>query len=92
MIQIKEIKANNTSLSGTLFARSDNEIVFGEFMGFMDYRFSMRMDTDKSDKLEVSTVVKLNTKMGKYYFAVVKLIHKKFVNMSLHNLIKAIQG
>ena len=30
--------------SWKIFNRNDNEIVFGESMGFMDYRFSMRLD------------------------------------------------
>lgn len=62
---------------------SDNEIVFGESMGFMDYRFSMRLDKSDSDLIEVSTVVKINSFMGKFYFAIVKLLHKRFVIKSL---------
>jgi len=56
-------------------------------MGFMDYRFSMRLDKNMTDNIEVSTVVKLNGFMGKYYFSLVKLMHKRFVKMSLENVI-----
>ncbi|MBU1342000.1 MAG: DUF2867 domain-containing protein [Proteobacteria bacterium] len=74
--------------SWKIFNKNDNEIVFGESMGFMDYRFSMRLDKNCTDDIEVSTVVTLNGSMGKYYFSVVKLMHKKFVKISLNNLIK----
>jgi len=65
-----------------------NEIVFGESMGFMDYRFSMRLDKSESDCVQVSTVVKINSLMGKFYFMLVKLLHKKFVIKSLRNVIE----
>jgi hypothetical protein len=74
--------------SWKIFNRNENEIVFGESMGFMDYRFSMRLDKNTIDDLEVSTVVTLNSFTGKYYFAVVKLMHKKFVKLSLENVLK----
>ena len=74
--------------SWKIFNKNDNEIVFGESMGFMDYRFSMRLDKNSTDDIEVSTVVTLNGSMGKYYFSVVKLLHKKFVKVSLKNLSK----
>ena len=74
--------------SWKIFNRNENEIVFGESMGFMDYRFSMRLDKYATDNIEVSTVVTLNSFMGKYYFALVKLMHKKFVNLSLENVVK----
>lgn len=80
---------NDTNIgSWKIFNRNENEIVFGESMGFMDYRFSMRLDKNTTDDLEVSTVVTLNSFMGKYYFAVVKLMHKKFVKLSLENALK----
>ncbi len=72
--------------SWEIFAKNENEIVFGESMGFMDYRFSMRLDKNTYDNIEVSTVVKLNSFMGKYYFSIVKLMHTKFVTLSLKNL------
>jgi len=77
----------NTNIgSWKIFNRNENEIVFGESMGFMDYRFSMRLDKHITDNIEVSTVVTLNGFMGKYYFALVKLMHKKFVMLSLKNV------
>jgi len=79
----------NTNIgSWKIFNRNENEIVFGESMGFMDYRFSMRLDKDTTDDIEVSTVVTFNWKLGKYYFALVKLMHKKFVLLSLDKMFK----
>ena len=63
-----------------IYLRDDNEIVFGDDMGFMEYRFSMRID---DDILRVATVVQYKGTMGKYYFAFVKLLHQKFVLLSL---------
>jgi len=68
-----------------VFDRSDKEIVFGESLGFMDYRFSMRFDKGDAEYIEVSTVVKTNSTAGKFYFALVKLLHRKFVMISLRN-------
>ena len=73
--------------SWKIFDKSEEEIVFGESRGFMDYRFSMRLDKNETDDVEVSTIVRLNGFMGKYYFALVKLMHKKFVKISLDNII-----
>lgn len=73
--------------SWKIFDKDEKEIVFGESMGFMDYRFSMKLQRGASDKIEVSTVVKINTFMGKYYFSVVKLMHTKFVVLSLKKVV-----
>ena len=75
--------------SWKIFNRNENEIIFGESMGFMDYRFSMRLDKHINDKIEVSTVVTFNWRLGKYYFALVKLMHKRFVLLSLEKVFKA---
>ncbi|NQY94352.1 MAG: DUF2867 domain-containing protein [Campylobacteraceae bacterium] len=77
--------------SWKIFSRNDKEIVFGDSMGFLDYRFSMSLDKTKADVIEVSTVIKLNGFMGKYYFAVVRLMHRKFVIISLKNVINSIK-
>ena len=63
-----------------IYLRDDKEIVFGDDMGFMEYRFAMHID---DDLLCVATVVQYKGKMGKYYFAFVKLLHQKFVLLSL---------
>lgn len=87
-LEQSNFKINTNIGSWKIYNRSENEIVFGESMGFMDYRFSMRLDKHTTDDIEVSTVVTLNSFMGKYYFALVKLMHKKFVKLSLANAAK----
>lgn len=75
----------NTQIgSWKVYERTDSEILFGENMGFMEYRFSMKY-LDKTN-VEVSTVVKFTTFLAKYYFVIVKLLHKKFVLISLKNI------
>ena len=86
-LEKSNLKIGTNIGSWKIFDKNEKEIVFGESMGFMDYRFSMRLDKNATDDVEVSTVVKLNGFMGKYYFALVKLMHKKFVKISLENVI-----
>ena len=71
---------NDSIGSWKIYLRNDKEIVFGDDMGFMEYRFSMRLD---NNRLRVSTIVQYKGKMGKYYFSIVKLLHQKFVLLSL---------
>ena len=66
--------------SWKIYLRDNKEIVFGDDMGFMEYRFSMRLD---ADRLRVATIVQYKGKMGKYYFSIVKLLHQRFVWLSL---------
>jgi hypothetical protein len=63
--------------------RNDNEIVFGHNMGFMEYRFSLRL-LEQSLLVEGSTAVKfLWPRTGRYYFALVRPIHRRFVKLLL---------
>ena len=70
--------------SWKIYTRDDNEIVFGDDMGFMEYRFFMLWVDETT--VRVGTVVQYKGRFGKYYFALVKLMHKKFVRMSLEGL------
>ncbi|MCH9812594.1 MAG: DUF2867 domain-containing protein [Epsilonproteobacteria bacterium] len=75
--------ANGTKIgSWKIFARDEKEVVFGESMGFMSYRFSIYFV--ERQQMIVSTVVQFNGRLGRYYFAFVKLLHKAFVKKSLH--------
>jgi len=71
--------------SWKIYLRNENEIVFGDDMGFMEYRFSMRID---DNIFRSATVVQYKGRMGKYYFALVKLLHQKFVLLSLQYPLK----
>lgn len=66
--------------SWTVCNKSENEIVFGENLGFMKYRFAFLI---LNNTTTVLTIVKLNSIFAKYYFNVVKLLHKQFVKISL---------
>ena len=71
-----------------IYGRNEKEIVFGQDMGFMEYCFSFYQKDEET--LNVSTIVQYKGKMGKFYFAIVSLLHKPFVKLSLENTLKAI--
>lgn len=63
--------------------RNTEEIVFGESMGFMQYRFSFRL-VDPGGSIEAATAVKyLWPRTGPLYFTLVKPFHRKFINLVL---------
>ena len=71
-----------TSVGGwTIHLRDESEIVFGQDMGFMEYRFGMRW-VDPASTF-VSTVCQFKGRTGAAYFAVVKHFHRPFVRYSL---------
>lgn len=64
--------------------RNDHEIVFGQRLGFMEYWFSFLLPTDAPDTVEASTSVKfLWRRTGRFYFALVRPMHKRFVRLLL---------
>ena len=68
--------------SWKVYDRTEDEIVFGDNMGFMEYRFSFRLDA--AGFVEASTAVKYGWGgAGRFYFAIVKPMHKRFVPISL---------
>lgn len=72
-----------------IFRRNQNEIVFGEEMGFMSYRFSLSLFPQEiADRIGSATVVQLHGKFGKVYFGLVKLLHLRFIKLSLKNALK----
>lgn len=87
--KIIESKFQKNTCIGTwkIFNRNKNEIVFGDDMGFMEYRFSI-VYKPKTNRIEVSTLVHYKSIMGKYYFALIKRMHKKFIIISLKNVVK----
>ncbi len=63
--------------------RDDQEIVFGDSMGFMEYRFSLRLQ-DNNQLVEGATSVQyLWRRAGKFYFALVKPMHRLFIQYLL---------
>lgn len=63
--------------------RNNDEIVFGEHMGFMEYRFSFLRRPD--GRVEASTSVQYVRRFGRIYFAIVKPFHIRFVKLALRN-------
>lgn len=77
--------------SWRVHGRSDREIVFGDDMGFMEYRFSFRLRDD--EQIEASTAVKYKSaRMGPIYFSIVKPFHRRFVAIALRNAAKTAQS
>jgi len=66
-----------------VYGRDDQEIAFGQDLGFMEYVFTFHLVSP--DLLKVATVVQYKGVWGKYYFNVVKFFHKPFVRLSLKN-------
>jgi len=64
-----------------VFGRSGNEIMFGDHMGFMEYRFSFLHRPDGN--FEASTVVRYCAPFANVYFSIVKPFHRLFVKLSL---------
>jgi hypothetical protein len=85
-VNIAKFEPGESIGSWRIYMRNADEIVFGESLGFMTYRFSLRLKrgTD-TDTIIASTVAKMNNPLGKMYFAIVRLVHKRFVRLSLAN-------
>ena len=69
--------------SWKVHGRSPNEIMFGEHMGFMEYRFSILQRPDGN--IEAATSVKYLKRFGHIYFGVVKPFHIGFIKVALRN-------
>ncbi len=69
--------------SWKVHGRSKNEIMFGEHMGFMEYRFSVLQRPD--GRIEAATAVKYVKRFGHIYFAIVKPFHRAFIKIALRN-------
>lgn len=86
----KQILSNNFITGSTIgswkvFDRNELEIVFGENLGFMSYRFALSI---LNEIPTVVTVVRFQSKLAKYYFNIVKILHTKFIKISLNNIEK----
>ena len=76
--------------SWRIYERNENEIVFGETLGFMTYRFSLRFtETNGEGTVEASTVARLSNILARVYFSVVRLVHKPFIRMALISALKS---
>lgn len=74
--------------SWKVHGRTDDEILFGDNMGFMEYRFSFTRRADGD--IEASTAVKYRwRRLSHLYFTLVKPAHKRFVPISLRGALRA---
>jgi hypothetical protein len=63
--------------------RNDNEIVFGDDMGFMQYRFAFHLN-ETADAIEAATAVRyLWPRAGRFYFMLAKPVHRRFIRYLL---------
>ncbi len=66
--------------------RSVDEIVFGDDMGFMEYRFSFRRVD--AQHIEAATAVQyLWPRTGRFYFSLVRPLHRRFVAYALRRTV-----
>lgn len=73
-----------------IIARTPDEIMFGESMGFMEYRVSFCFSGPAGKTVEVANAVKyLWPRTGPFYFALVKPLHKRFLRLMLGLLARA---
>ena len=66
-----------------VYGRDEREIAFGQDMGFMEYVCTFHLES--SVLVKVATVVQFKGSFAKYYFSLVKLMHKPFLRYSLKN-------
>ncbi|MFN3217835.1 MAG: DUF2867 domain-containing protein [Acidimicrobiales bacterium] len=66
--------------SWAVFERSDDEIVFGDSLGFMEFRTAFRLPPDRPGTAEAATVVRYRwRRTGRFYFALVRPMHRRFI-------------
>jgi len=96
-----DVVASATFEAGTavgawkVYDRSADEIVFGDDMGFMEYRFSLRLRPEGHVRpgVEASTVVRYRWRRAShFYFTLVKPFHRLFVPMSLKAMVRPAPG
>ena len=88
--QLEKNRFQKGSIVGAwrVYGRDEQEIAFGQDMGFMEYVFTFHLASPSL--LKVATVVQYKGALGKYYFNVVKFFHKPFVRLSLKNTLRKI--
>jgi hypothetical protein len=67
---------------------SEKEIILGETDNHLVFKVSLLIIDN--DELVVSTIVRLNNPLGKWYYAVVKPVHRIIVPMIIKRMVKNI--
>jgi hypothetical protein len=77
--------------SWRVHAKGPDEVVFGEDLGFMRYRFGLRWSRAGGvDELRAVTAIELRSWLGRLYFRVVRLVHERFVRCAVRNAVEAL--
>ena len=71
--------------SWKVYDRDDAEIVFGDDMGFMEYRFALRQ-VDKRTATGSTSVRYRWPRVSGFYFGLVKPFHRRFIPIAMRNM------
>lgn len=67
----------------TVFDKSENEIILGEDDKHLKLRISLMLEkngcNEREKRITVTTIVKVNNRLGRYYFFIIKPIHRTIV-------------
>ena len=65
---------------------NENEIVFAEWLGFMEHRLSFYKVNNQKNEFMIMSSVKTHNKFGAFYFFFVKFVHMRLVKFAIANL------
>jgi len=65
---------------------NENEIVFGEWLGFIEHRLSFYKVNNRKNEFMIMSSVKTHNKFGAFYFFFVKLVHMRLVKFAIANM------
>ena len=81
-------RVGSTVGSWKVVTRSEREIVFGDSLGFMEFWYSFSLAPDEAGTVEGATAVRyLWPRTGRFYFALVRPVHGKFVELLLRTTV-----
>lgn len=102
MVTKKEDNDSNKYEVGTqagifkVYDKTATEIILGEDDKHLDLRISLFLEQSKYNenekKITVTTIVKLNNKLGKYYFFIIKPFHRTIVPLILKRNFKQLES
>ena len=102
MVVKKEDNGSNKYEVGTqagifkVYGKTATEIILGEDDKHLDLRISLLLEQSKYNenekKITVTTIVKLNNKIGKYYFFIIKPFHRTIVPLILKRNFKQLES
>lgn len=79
-----------------VFGNSENEIILGEDDKHLNLRVSLILEkngcNEREKRITVTTVVKINNRLGRYYFLIIKPIHKTIVPFLLKKKFRQLEA